>query len=645
MSRSSGASFSQGRLEGGILAPVLLGRLRRVRACANVRRGACQMRRSSRFAWVVGLGLCACSGGASDDAEGPASGAGGGPEQATGTFDNVDDAGTPVLVGDAAVFDDCERTLALAAVEIGDPPPFDVILVADHSQSLSWSRDELAAGLSTLLTDMRGRDARFFVLTPTQYGASSAQAIDPWTGFDLVLWKDAVSGTAFSPAMTEYTQSCFDADGAPFDCPPIDRTLPIDYSAEGAWTFVMPDAVAAISADMTDAQIEAEQQRISDAILGLQGTGSPSEQPLCTLNRYLKQAPEALPEHAVFVVISDEDDVSLPEDCAAAYHFEIATTETPFGESCTANDCDHYLYYLNEPALVEMVQYTCVPVDDLGMPHPENGVPRTNWLNGSLAADCTAPSEAGPCGSAGMDWALSDCGPGHVIEPCSMTCQEGQSSGCGLQTDDGATDYCTGEFTYMDASYASLIDYCNTTIGEHPWTDCIRQGYYAGTSRGGTDQVEPLVPGTTTQALVTSAKQLATTAFGPEGYSIELIAFDPAFACTPEQGQSFATNLKMLVESSDDVFPICGDYAPALENVRAFASTLVNTEQPVVLRPEETIDAVRVVSKSGAKRELPAARYSYDRTAGMLHLMAADLSADDVSIEVAIANPCGNHVE
>jgi hypothetical protein len=610
-----------------------------------MRHGVLRMRDASRWAAVLMLCLGGCSGGAGDGTGSETGGPGGGPGQPGGGFHNADDAGAHELLGDAAVLDDCERTVALTAVEIGDPPPFDVIIVADHSQSLSWSRDDLAAGLSTLLADVRGRDARFFVLTPTQYGASSAQAIDPWTGFDLVLWKDAASGEAFSPAMTEYMQACFDAADTLITCPPYERGLPTDYSAEGVWTFVMPAAVAAITRDMTDAQIEAEQQRISDAILGLQGTGSPSEQPLCTLNRYLKQAPEELPEHAVFVVISDEDDVSLPADCAAEYHFEIATTETPFGESCTASDCDNYLYYLNEPALVEMVQYTCVPVDDLGAVHPENGVMRTNWLNGSLAADCTAPSAAGPCGSAGMAWAVDDCGPGYVIDPCTATCQEGQASGCGLQTDDNSADYCSGAFTYQGTSYASLIDYCNQTVGMHPWTDCVRQGYYAGTSRGGTDQVEPLVPGTTTMDLVSSAKQLAASAFGADGYAIELIALDPAFSCVPAQGQSYATNLRMLVASDDDVFPICGDYAPALDHVRAFASTLVNTEQHVDLRPEETIDAVRVVSRSGAKRELAAARYSYDRAAGVLHLMAADLGPDDVSVEVAIANPCGNHVE
>lgn len=593
----------------------------------------------SRATCLLCVALCACSGST-------ASGGAGSSSQATedGGFDNPSDAGT-LQLGDAALFDDCERTVALTAVAIGDPPPFDVIIVADHSQSLSWSRDDLAAGLSTLLSDMRGRDARFFVLTPTQYGASSAQAIDPWTGFDLVLWRDAASGEAFSPAMTEYTQSCFDADGAPIECPPYDRTLPNDYSAEGKWTFVMPDAVATITAGMTDAEIAAEQQRVSDAILGLQGTGSPNEQPLCTLNRYLMQPSEALPAHAVFVVISDEDDVSLPEDCAAAYHFEIATTETPTGETCSSTDCDTYLYFLNEPALVEMVEYTCVPIDDLGTPHPENGVSKTNWLNGSLGADCTTASAAAPCGNAGMSWALSDCGPGHTIDPCTMTCQESQSAGCGVQTDDGVTDYCRDSFTYMGTSYASLFEYCNMTVGEHPWTDCARQGYYVGTSRGGTSQVEPLVPGMTTDALVTSAKQLAATAFGAEGYSIELIAFEPAFDCVPEQGQSIASNLQMLVESTDDVFPICGDYAPALENVRAFASTLVNTDQPIVLRPQETIDTVRLIGKDGTTRELAPERYSYDRVAGVLHLMAADIRADDVSVEVAIANPCGNHVE
>src|SRR5512140_3142168 len=35
----------------------------------------------------------------------------------------------------------CRRDVSLTAVTIGAPAPFDLIIVADHSQSLAWSRD------------------------------------------------------------------------------------------------------------------------------------------------------------------------------------------------------------------------------------------------------------------------------------------------------------------------------------------------------------------------------------------------------------------------------------------------------------------------------------------------------------------------
>jgi len=64
----------------------------------------------------------------------------------------------------------------LRGVTITRPVPFDVVIVADNSDSLSWSRDSLSAGLKNLLSRVHGHEARFFVLTTTQYGASSQAA-------------------------------------------------------------------------------------------------------------------------------------------------------------------------------------------------------------------------------------------------------------------------------------------------------------------------------------------------------------------------------------------------------------------------------------------------------------------------------------
>lgn len=58
-------------------------------------------------------------------------------------------------------------------MKLGEPAPFDLVIVADHSMSLAWSRDELSKGLQDLLANVEGRQVRVFLLTPTQYGASS----------------------------------------------------------------------------------------------------------------------------------------------------------------------------------------------------------------------------------------------------------------------------------------------------------------------------------------------------------------------------------------------------------------------------------------------------------------------------------------
>jgi hypothetical protein len=153
------------------------------------------------------------------------------------------------------------------------------------------------------------------VLTTTQYGASSKVAVSPWDEKPLVTWKDSVTGAPYANPMTEYRQSCTNGKGAAIACPTTllgihDTGI---FTLEGTWQFQMPPPVAAITPQMTVAQLQAQQKKIADAVLALGGGGAQQEQPICTLSRYLAQKPEALPKNVVFVVLTDEDDTSPPD--------------------------------------------------------------------------------------------------------------------------------------------------------------------------------------------------------------------------------------------------------------------------------------------------------------------------------------------
>ncbi len=79
----------------------------------------------------------------------------------------------------------------------------------------------------------------------------------------------------------------------------------------------MPAPIAVLRPDITDAEFAAQRDAVEGAILANEGNGSPREQPLCTLARYINQDPGSLPANAVFLLIEDEDDVSVPRDCLA----------------------------------------------------------------------------------------------------------------------------------------------------------------------------------------------------------------------------------------------------------------------------------------------------------------------------------------
>jgi hypothetical protein len=531
---------------------------------------------------------------------------------------------------------DCERQISFSAVTLSDPPAFDVVIVADHSDSLSWSREDLSKGLSTLLQDLAGRDLRFFVLTPTQYGASSA-AVDYIDGSDLVPWRDPVTGVAYDHEMTSYTQECKDPQGTPIECPEYEALGQNEFSLTGKFTFRMPSPVAQITKDMSDAEVTVQQTAVQDAILGLGSGGSPYEQPLCTLNRYVMQDPALLPERVVFIVLSDEDDSSAPYDCMDSVDYSQSRGET-VTPGCTAG-CDYVQYVASVPSPAKLIEYTCVPVDDLGVESPENAK-QGSFPENVDVCDSTAPSE---CTDADLKWLDFYCDPTDKVSNCQATCTTGGvSAQCVLNFEGDNHDACDNAFELDGTSYSNLADYCNKTQGAKDWQDCQPTGYIRlGKSEyaSGSESARPVVGALDAAGMAQFFTQQAAAVFG-ENYSVETIVMDPSFSCELQAGQSYATVLRTIASSDADVFPICESYAPALQRVRGYAETLLQNEYTFSLGEKETISAVRVTDVDGTERTLTADQYDYDFDASKLTLHPGSINGRDRKLNVELEIHC-----
>ena len=541
---------------------------------------------------------------------------------------------------DGAAPDACARTVTIAVATGGAPQPFDVVVVADNADGLGFSQAALAKGLQNLLTYVRGRAVRFFLLSTTQYGAASKSAISRQSGQDLVGWSSTVTGAADKNPVTQYAQTCTDVAGKSLTCP----TYPGNgdpYDLHGAWTFTMPAPVAAITPAMTSAQIATQQQAIVDAILALGGGGAQEEQPICTLSRYIAQPPSALPRHAAFIVLSDEDDTTPPADCLAAYDYTaVPYTQGPTQVPCTSG-CSTYGYQTDAPTMATSLAYSCVPEDDQGHLYPAQGTPHTLWLG--VVAACGS-SSGSSCTSDQMARAAADCGKGYVAQGCAVTCATGGNSYCGLSRPTDATNLCTQSFQENGNTYSNLADYCARTtpgLASVTWGDCQVYGYKetdAGSQAvySETEQLTPVVTGAgSTADMIASFKGKADHVFGASGYQVETIQLDPAFSCPMGPGQTYAPTLRTLATSAADVFSICGSYAGALQRTQSFADS-IQAEYPLALAAAEAIGGVTVTGASGLVRSLTPGDYAYDRGRGALAATSGVLSPGDVSLNVTI---------
>jgi hypothetical protein len=411
---------------------------------------------------------------------------------------------------------------------------------------------------------------------------------------------------------------------------------------EGQWQFQMPAAIGEITPELTDAEVALVQRKIADNVLALGGGGAQQEQPICTLSRYIAQAADRLPKHAVFVVISDEDDSSSPRQCLAGYELAPQMSSGPLYESCTTG-CSQYTYYATRTAQQQTAAYDCVPVDDLGHEHPEGATRHSLVVN--YAAQCQAGASTA-CTADQLTSAKSECGAvGFVAKNCQASCTEGGSAGCSLQRSDNAVNLCQQPFDEAGVHYQNLAAYCMHTTGSaQPWQNCTVQGQrLTAQEQHWTWQKEtitPLVNVPDINSLISDFKTRAQAAFGATGYSVESIILDPAFSCTLHDGQAYAPNLRQLAQSAGDVFPLCQDYAPALGRIRDFANALVQNDFAIALRADEHIESVKVRDRAQVQRTLAPVNYSYDRSRGVLHLVAGQLTPADVNIEVGVGTDC-----
>ncbi|HET7538774.1 MAG TPA: hypothetical protein VFK05_02850 [Polyangiaceae bacterium] len=530
----------------------------------------------------------------------------------------------------------CTRVETISAVAIERPEPFDVVIVADHSGSLSWSRDSLSAGLSNLLAYAHGQEVRFFVLTPTQYGASSEAARAAGYG-DLVVWKDPVTDKPYTHAITEFREVCTDVTGTPFDCAKRYEQGGKGITVKGTWEFQMPEPIAAITPEMTTAQIVEQQKKIADGILALGSDGAQTEQPICTLNRYIAQSPSSLPKHAVFMILSDEDDQSTPDECLASYTYQ----EHADGKNdapCT-QDCDAYRYEATYMRSTRSVEYDCVPVDDQGVHHPENAFQQL--VTSGDGPTCT-PGSVTSCGAAEMALANQACNNGHVPENCQATCNAGSGYVCQLDRPTASPDLCTTSFSYNGMTYSNFPDYCQRTYGDSPFKDCKSGGVKLGVSTrySGTETITPLVDVATLAEMGTRFRSSADGIFGKDEYFVEAIVLDPSFPCPVKAGQSYGTSLKALATSSNDVFPLCSDYAPALQRIQKFAKRLVQNEFPLQLASDEELDAVTAIDLDGKRRPLAESEFHYERERNLLVVAPDVLGPSDSTLDLTVADTC-----
>ncbi|HET9958738.1 MAG TPA: hypothetical protein VFQ61_29800, partial [Polyangiaceae bacterium] len=362
------------------------------------------------------------------------------------------------------------------------------------------------------------------------------------------------------------------------------------------------------------------------------------EQPICTLNRYINRPAPELPKHAVFLVLSDEDDISKPEQCLAQYSYHPSPSGVTDSECQTG--CDWYDYSMQFQQALQTIEARCVEVDDQGVPHPES----YSTIFGANSANICDPNEHA-CSADDIALLKNACGPDSILGECSAKCDGGAASiySCTLRRPDLSLDLCNEAFTEGGTTYRNMADYCQRAQPDKsPWQECSVTGIKQGgrTLYDGQDVLTKVVEASSLSDMIESFHDRARSAFGATGYFVESVIFDPSFSCSLQSGQSYGATLRQLASSPADVFPICSDYAPALQRIQGFAQKLVQNEFKLELKSDEELESVTVHSLAGGTRMLAATEYSFDRSTAKLVLKPGTLAPSDSTLDLLIADTC-----
>jgi hypothetical protein len=421
------------------------------------------------------------------------------------------------------------------------------------------------------------------------------------------------------------------------DCPsPLG---PTPYKVQGTWSFSMPEPIALLRRDMTGVEFEAQQVAVRDAILAIGGTGSPHEQPLCTLARYVSQDKNLLPQNAMFLVISDEDDVGTPSDCLVGFSGDVGLSRNESGTTACSLDCDAYRYVMTGDVYSKGFPITCAAFDDLGNLIAGSEQTQYAYQGGSSSCDGIV---AGPCSEAEKQTLAWVCGSDKQITSCNVECSMSSGAQCSVDLQDPQVDACSQSFTHEGQTYANLPAYCAARGSGSGWRDCRGGGVnisYSDSLHGGSSR-QSLMPGSTTAEVANYFRTKADTVFEPQAYMVEAIVHDPAFACQLGVGQSYATNLVSLVGDRTRIFPLCETYAPALDGVWNFAQALIQTEFTLDLQDDEDVTSVVVIDANGGERTLARPDWTYDRATKLLTVKRDTIRGTDDDLRVEITSDC-----
>lgn len=338
----------------------------------------------------------------------------------------------------------------------------------------------------------------------------------------------------------------------------------------------------------------------------------------------------------MFLVISDEDDVSVPDDCLVSYDMSVHETTTENGTEPCSSNCDGYRYSMTGDSYMKVYPYTCAAFSDMGerIAGSEHG----GWLNVPSTENCAGLT--GACSPEEEAEAGKWCDSGLTLVDCTRECMTVPTT-CSFDTTDASLDACSESFAYNGQTWANLAAYCASTRGSG-FHDCTGGGIkrVTTTSISGSQMHQDLMPGTDTSAVAQYVKSHLATAFGPQQYLVEGILFDQRFGCQLGAGQSYATNLIGTIGDPTHVFSLCDTYAPALDGVLDFAQALIKTDFTLTLKADEHVTAVVVIGKDGSERKLSSAEYTFDEASGHLSIQKSAIHGEDADLRVEVTSDC-----